>query len=89
MLLGTPRAPAGVADVHRTSSAELWLLDLLADLDSTYPADGSDEYFSGSVLDHDKIIVSGYSLGSGHAAFWARLERFAGDSVRAHRLLLR
>lgn len=78
VLLGTPAAPVGVTDVHRANSIELRLLDLLADMDANYPADGWDAYFTGSDLHHDQIVVSGYSLGSGHASYWAKLERFAG-----------
>jgi hypothetical protein len=55
------------------------LLDLLANLDATHPGDGWGQYLNGAAaLNHNKIIISGYSLGSGHAAFWASLERFAG-----------
>jgi hypothetical protein len=78
VILGTPVAPAGVTDIHRANSAELRLLDLLAYLHTTYPVNGWDQYFGGATLQHDKIIISGYSLGSGHAAFWAKLARFAG-----------
>jgi hypothetical protein len=78
VLLGTPTPTAGVTDVHRANSVELRLLDLLADLDAANPGDGWDAYFSGSDLEFDDIIIGGYSLGSGHATFWARIERFSG-----------
>lgn len=78
VILGTPSAPAGVTDVHRANSAEQRLLDALAHLDTTYPNDGWDQYSNGATPEYDKIIIAGYSLGSGHAAFWARIEAFAG-----------
>ena len=65
------------------NSIELRLLDLLNHLSRTDPAGGWDQYLnrsnSGAVqLAYAKIIVAGYSLGSGHAARWATDARFAG-----------
>ena len=77
VILGNP-VPSAATDIHPANSVEQRLLDVLDRLHTLNPADGWDTYRTGANLNHNEIIVSGFSLGSGHASFWAKIEQFAG-----------
>lgn len=70
--------------INPVNSIEQRLLDLLQYLDNAFPAGGWDDYYTGAVygypaqLNYDNIVIAGYSLGSGHAAYWAKDHTFYG-----------
>jgi hypothetical protein len=69
---------AGVDDVAPEDSLEARLVDMLTEMDALHPADGWGAYLNAGVPDYGSIIVAGYSLGSGHAVYWAKAQACAG-----------
>jgi hypothetical protein len=78
VLLGDRTPFPGVTDVHPANAVQQRLVDLVGHLDTTFPGDGWGAFLNGDTVEAGNIIIAGYSLGSGHAAFWARIRNFAG-----------
>ena len=55
-------------NVNTANSIDNRLIKLLQYLDASYPSQNWSQYFSGNLVDWDKLIVSGHSQGGGHAA---------------------
>ena len=69
----------GGSSILRANSIEQRLLDLLIYMDGAFPTMGWDNYFTSGAnpsLIYSKIILTGYSLGSTHAAYWAKDNNF-------------
>ncbi|CAG5080183.1 T9SS type A sorting domain-containing protein [Parvicella tangerina] len=62
------------ANVNAANSIQNRLIKLLEYLQSNYPGQGWDQFFDGSLIHWDKIMVSGHSQGGGHAAVIAMTE---------------
>ncbi len=63
-----------VANVNAANSIHNRLLKLLEYMTTNYPGQGWDQFYSGSSILWDKIMVSGHSQGGGHAAVIAMTE---------------
>ncbi len=72
----------GGREIKIVDSIRQRFVDLLEDLDRRDPNGGWGAYLKGTASSRDlrykKIIMSGFSLGSGHAAYWAKDEEFGG-----------
>ena len=69
IILGLPSSPH--IEVDRANSIEGRLVSLLRKLDADYPEQGWNRYLHEDSPRWDRIAVSGYSQGAGHAAYIA------------------
>lgn len=61
-------------NVDTANSIQNRVIKLLQHLSSTYPSENWSQYYSGSTINWNKIMVSGHSQGGGHAGIISKLK---------------